>query len=316
LNLPTHTKEPTEHETQRALVVINTKSRRGKEWAPRVRQALNQSSLQIEAFHETDRPDIVLEQVREACYRRVPLIIVGGGDGTLSSVMQTIVGTKSTLGVLPLGTGNAFAHDLGIPANPEGAAKILVEGKVAQVDLGVLHGKYFVNIATVGLTARIAEGLTDEMKRRYGRMAYGIAIFRAAVTAKPFEAILTTDKCTDEYSAMQFVVASGRYHGGFPVTPEAEITDGKLHGYILSATTKGALLKYALHLWGGRQVTLPEVHPFTTGAGRLETSRSLKVIVDGEPAERPPIDFKIAAGALSVMVPQSFERAKPAVSQG
>jgi len=316
LNSPTNIKAASAIESNHAVVLINSKSRRGKEWAPRIREILGDSPLKIDAFLQTDRPEIVVEQVKEACYKRVPLIIVGGGDGTISSAVQTIVGSNSVLGVLPLGTGNAFAHDLGIPANPEEACQTLLEGKVESVDLGLVKDRYFVNIATVGLTTRIAEGLTGERKRRFGRMAYAVAIFQAAMKAKPFKAILTTDEGRAEYDAMQFVVSSGRYHGGFPVTPDAEITDCRLHGYILSATTRGALIKYALHLWGGRQVNLPEVHPFSTTAGQLETVPAMKVIIDGEPAGRIALDFKVAPRVLNVVVPLNFHRAPPAVSRG
>lgn len=249
----------------------------------------------------------MLAQIQASVSEKVPLIIIGGGDGSLSLASKALVGSESVLGVLPLGTGNAFARDLGIPAQVEEACKILVEGKVDAVDLGKIRDRYFVNVATAGLTTRIAEGLTYAAKRRLGRMVYAFALVRAVAITEPFLARLTTDDGVFEHKTLQFVVGSGRFHGGpFPVTPSAQITDRLLNGYLLASVSKGALLKFALHLWGGRQVNLPEVHAFTTKKGKLETSPSVRLTIDGEVGGRTPVEFAVAPGALNVVVPQSF----------
>ncbi len=289
------------------MLIVNTKSRRGKEWASEAHDRLSDSELELVGSYKFSHAEQVLNQIKASVRERIPLIIVGGGDGSLSMASKEIVGSESVLGVLPLGTGNAFARDLGIPSQVEAACKILVEGKVDAVDLGKIRDRYFVNVATAGLTTRVAEELTDEAKRRLGRMVYAFALVRAVATAKPFLAKLTTDEGVFEHKTLQFVVGSGRFHGGpFPVTPTAQITDRLLNGYLLASGSKGALLKFALHLWGGRQVNLPEVHSFTTKKGKLETSPSVRLTIDGEVGGRTPFEFEIAPGALHVVVPQSF----------
>lgn len=300
--MPDSSELPTE-----AILVVNCGSRRGKEWYDRATDALAKSGLKLRGAHSCSKPGESIGLIKRAVKDGTPLIIVGGGDGTLSSAAEVLVNSESILGVLPMGTGNAFARDLGIPPDPERAIEILTTGKLARVDLGLANKKLFVNVATVGLTTRIAEGLTGESKRRLGRMVYAFAVARAVALMKPFKARLTTDEGTDEYTTMQFVVGSGRFHAGpFPVTPDAEITDRMLNGYVLATTRKGVLLKYALHLWGGHQVNLPEVHAFSTKEGRLETTPAKRITVDGEISDHTPLDFKVLPSALRVIVPQEF----------
>lgn len=307
---PTNAPDLTDDASQpkRAVLIVNTKSRRGKEWFPQVDARLRESNVELLNSWPCKRPQDVFKHIKDAVKEEVPYILVGGGDGTLSSAMTDIVGSKSVLGVIPLGTGNAFARDLGIQASVDAASDVIANGKVCAIDLGMVHGRYFVNVATVGLTTRIAEQLTDEAKRRLGRFVYAFAIMRALSRVKPFRSVLTTDAGRQEFDALQFVVSSGRFHAGpFPVTPEAHITDCHLNGYILEGRTKGPLFRYALSLWGGRQVNLPEVYAFSTTKGRLETTPRKLVTVDGEISERTPLEFKVAPRAAKVLVPQTFE---------
>jgi diacylglycerol kinase (ATP) len=246
-------------------------------------------------------------EVRAAIKAQVPLVIVGGGDGTLSMVAKDMCGSSSILGVLPLGTGNAFARDLGIAADVREASEVLVRGKVAAVDLGRIDGNYFVNVATVGVTTRIAESLTDEMKKRFGRMVYAIAVFKAVSRVRPFVARITTPDEELTFETLQVVLSNGRHHAGpFPVTPDAHITDRRINGYALTTNKRSVLLKFALRLWGGRHVDLPEVTSFQTTRGRLETQPRKMMTVDGEISLHTPVDFEIAPKAIKVVVPQSF----------
>src|SRR5262249_34344091 len=133
----------------------------------------------------------VVAKTREATAQGVPLIVVGGGDGTLRSVARAFVGSRSTLGVLPLGTGNQFARDLGIDVEIEAACRILTDGKAAAIDLGTAGDDYFLTVATVGLSTHIAADLTGGEKRRFGLFSYAIALLRALRRLQPFRATLT-----------------------------------------------------------------------------------------------------------------------------
>ena len=292
---------------KQAVLIVNTKSRRGQEWFHQVKSTLQESELQLVDAKALRRPSDVKTSVQAAITKCIPLVIVGGGDGTLSAVAKFFVDSHSTMGVLPLGTGNQFARDLGIEANIEASCRVLTEGRIARVDMGIAGDDYFLNVATVGLTTRIAEELTVEAKRRFGRFVYALALARALRRVRPFLATLTMPEGVQTLRTVQIVIGNGRFHAGpFPLAPDAKITDGKLVVYALATTNRWGLLKYALNLPGGHHVELEEVAAFETTEIALETTPSERVTVDGEIPFRTPIRLGIAPKALSVMVPHDF----------
>lgn len=292
---------------RQAVLICNAKSRRGREWYPAVHQRLVDEGFELMISKDVRQPARVKELVRQAVDSKVPLVIVGGGDGTMSGCAGVFKGSESIMGVLPLGTGNAFARDLGIPSEVEGACKVLLEGTPRAIDLGMACDRHFVNVATVGLTTLIAEELRDEEKKKFGRFVYVFAAARALAKIRPFRATLRKPDSDEVFETMQIVFGSGRFHAGpFPVTPDAEITDRYLHGYALRASSKGALLKMALRLWGAKHVELPEVETFKLKRATLETSPRERVVIDGEVAGHTPTELAIDPGAIRVMTAQDF----------
>ena len=159
------------------------------------------------------------------------------------------------LGVLPLGTGNAFARDLSIASDVEIACDVIARGQASLIDLGIANEQYFVNVATVGLTTLIAKELNNEAKKRYGKFVYLFAITRALMRVRPFRVTLETAEETRTVETLQVVIGNGRFHAGpFPLAPDATITDGKLTVYALANASKWTLLRYALNLPGGHHV--------------------------------------------------------------
>lgn len=238
----------------------------------------------------------------------VPLVVAGGGDGTFSAIARYFIDSPTVLGVLPLGTGNAFARDLGIGPDIDQACRTIVGGRIAQVDVGLANGHAFLNVASVGLTARIAMALSGPMKRRFGRLVYGFAVIQGLARCRPFRARLETDAGTSEFETLLLVVGNGRRHAGpFLLSPTASIVDGRLTVYALATTRKSAFLRFALALATGRQGDLPEVETMSPTRGRLTTVPSKKVILDGEAATETPLEFRVAPRALHVVVPQEFD---------
>jgi diacylglycerol kinase (ATP) len=297
-----------------AVLIVNTKSRRGKEWFPRAKSALQQDGVTLKQAWELDEPAEVVAKTSEAVAQRIPLVIVGGGDGTLRSVAHCFVGSASTLGVLPLGTGNQFARDLNIPVDVGAACRIITNGKTADVDLGTAGNDYFLTVASVGLSTEIAEQLTDKEKKRFGLFSYALALTHVLRRLKPFRATLTTPEGVQTFETLQVVIGNGRFHAGpFPLAPDATITDGKLTTYVVATTSRLGLLRYMFALIEGRQDELKEVKAFETTEIVLETSPSERVTVDGEHPFSTPLRFGIAPRALRVMVPQDFGRPVPGV---
>ncbi len=295
---------------QRAILIVNTRSRRGREHFRSAVEELSARGVVLEQTHAVTKPDRLVDTVRLAVGSGVPLVVIGGGDGTLSSVLPCFVGGSTVYGVLPLGTGNQFARDLGIPVDLKGACDVLTQGKVGCVDLGRVNGKYFLNVATVGLTTLIAAELTGEGKRRLGRAVYFVALLRALIRLRPFQASLSMHPASpfESYKTLQIVIGNGRYHAGpFLLAPNASITDGRLVVYAIAGVSRWNLLKFALRLPGGHHVGLPEVPTHQVTRGELRTLPPQRVTVDGEIALTTPLRFEIVPRSLKVMVPSSFE---------
>ena len=292
-----------------AVLIVNTKSRRGKAWFSKAMSALQQDGLLIRQSWELDEPSAVVAKTREAVTQCIPLVIVGGGDGTLRSVARCFVGSDSTLSVLPLGTGNQFARDLNIPVDVSAACRILTNGKTADVDLGTAGNDYFLTVASVGLSTEIAGKLTDKEKRSFGLFSYVLALMQVLRQLHPFRATLTTSEGVHTFETLQIVIGNGRFHAGpVPLDPSATITDGKLTAYVVATTSRSGLLRYMFALIQGRQSDLKEVATFVTPEILLETSPLERVTVDGEQPFSTPLRFGIASRALRVRVPQNFGR--------
>jgi len=291
------------------VLLVNSKSRSGAELFGRAQTELGAAKgvelVKAFQFRSVDR---LIAACQSAVTEKMPLVIIGGGDGTINACAGILAHSQTTMGVLPLGTGNAFAHDLEIPIDVTQACEVIRTGREVEVDLGKIEKRYFVNVATVGLTTEIAKQLTDGLKKRLGRLAYGIAIVRAIKRLEPFHARLETENGVTEFECLQVVIGNGRYHGGpFPVLPGASLQKGKFGIYALTGCRRSELIKFALFLPGGNHAKLDEVHVEYACGGTLTTTPIRKVTVDGEIALQTPVHFDALPGALKVLVPTPSE---------
>jgi YegS/Rv2252/BmrU family lipid kinase len=291
----------------RAVLIVNTKSRRGQEWFEQAQTELAAGGVKLEKALSFRKIDELIAEAKSCVARKVPLVIGGGGDGTFSAIANIFARSQTLLGVLPLGTGNAFARDLGIKADLQEACKVIAEGKQSWVDMGMVGNRDFLNVATLGVTTRIARELTVENKRRFGRFVYAVAIVDAIRSAKPFHVVIETENGTTEFDTLQVVIGNGRFHAGpFPIAPDASITAGQLSLYGLKSKSKLEFLRYALHLPFGQHVKMENVHSEHTKSGVLKSSPTRSITIDGEICESTPITFGVQPRALGVITPQDF----------
>ena len=113
-------------------------------------------------------------------------IVIGGGDGTISSALSELLRLDKPLAVLPLGTANDFARTLGVPADAMAAAEVALSGREHRIDVGSVNGRPFINVASVGLAAKVTEGNPRRLKRRWRVLSYLISLWRAVWAARPF----------------------------------------------------------------------------------------------------------------------------------
>ncbi len=292
---------------RRAVLLVNAKSRSGRDNFELAKATLATEGVELTRAQLFSHCRDLVTAAKASIDAQVPVIIAGGGDGTLNSVAGLLAHSASSLGILPMGTGNEFARDLHLPMNIAEACHVVRHGKVIQVDLGKLQNQHFVNVATIGLTSEIARQLTSPMKKRFGRLAYAVAVLRGIRHLKPLRVRLTTENGSEEFECMQLVIGNGRLHAGpFPVLPDASLRAGKFSIYALKGNRRSELIKYAFMLPGGHHATMAEVHSEYASGGEVQAYPPAKVIVDGEAACSTPIKFHCLPGALNVIAPQDF----------
>jgi YegS/Rv2252/BmrU family lipid kinase len=232
-------------------------------------------------------------------------VLIGGGDGTLHMALPALLGLEIPLGVLPLGTANDFANGLGIPVGVGDAVKVALEGRVVRVDVGRVDGTPFLNVASLGLGAKVTEHVSAELKARLGFLGYPRAMLGAYRKARPFRARIEVDDAPPRrMRCIHLAVGNGpRYGGGALIAEDARPDDGQLHLFALSPVPLWRLILMAPWLGLGRQRDLSEALTAKALRVRVQTSRPLPISADGEIVARTPATFDLLPSALAVLVP-------------
>ena len=248
-----------------------------------------------------------LKQALSAHGASADRIVIGGGDGTISAALPQLLRIGKPLAVLPLGTANDFARTLGLPADAMEAAEIALIGHEHRIDVGSVNGRPFINVASVGLAAKVTEAQSTELKRRWRALSYLISLWRAAWEARPFYLEVELDGAPAWSGAVyQVSVGNGRFHGGgLTVSDHAAIDDGKFDLYLVRPGAVWQLLACVTHLrFGFAQPDLLKRGTATRVALRTATPRPINV--DGELDAATPATFDLLPDALSVMVPRQL----------
>ncbi len=293
----------------RAALIVNTRSRTGEKTFFRALDKLQELGVPLGVTYAIRDPARLPETVREVLDDGYRLLILGGGDGTVSSVVDFLANRDVVLGLLPLGTANDFARTLAIPEDIEEACTTIANGKVVDVDLGLAGENYYVNVASVGLGVEATLALSPWLKRSTGPLAYPVAAIRAFLKHEPFSARLTFpdgDHEPIEYGRLlQVAVGNGRFYGGgMIVAAESGIDDKTLDIYAIDLGRQRDLFGAVRYLKSGDFIRTEGVHHFRTSRVRLETEPDLQVNIDGELVTKTPQDFSVAQNALDVLVPQ------------
>jgi diacylglycerol kinase (ATP) len=294
-------------EERRAVLLVNTRSRRGARYHDRARALLEDRGFTITADHAVRYPAEQLPALLPAILaERPPLLVVGSGDGTIATVVDHLAYVDTVLGYLPLGTTNNFGRSLGLPLRLEAAVDVVATGKVANVDLGRVNGDVFANLVSLGVSAEVAGNTAPALKRRVGRAAYALTSLRHLPTHQPFTATVTTGETTWRVRTHQLNIANGAVHAGTHIAADAGIDDRLLVAYALGGPSRVSAVYAAV-----RQALTPwqpiERKGYLTGTEfHVTTDRPLPVDVDGEISVNTPIHVELAAEALRVFVPPEF----------
>ncbi len=286
-----------------AILVVNAMSRSGADAFGDVCSKLTAAGVNLIEAHAIDDPATMEPTIRDAI-ARAPMVILGGGDGTLSSNVDFFVGTDTVFAFVPLGTANSFAGTLGIPQDLDSAIAVIAHGRRKRIDLGRIDGDYFVNAAAIGLSPMIAQTVPHNLKRYLGKFGYLVWAMWCALRFRPFRLSITHDDGTrDKLWATEVRIANGTHHGGVELVESQSIDSGEI---VIQAVTGKSV-------WGlgwswfasiaklrARHGTL---HEFRGVRMTIKTRPRHRISIDGEVVARTPATVSIAAGAIEVAFP-------------
>jgi len=246
---------------------------------------------------------------RAIAERKDPLLIVGGGDGTISAAASALAGTDTLLGILPLGTLNHFARDLGIPGDLDEAAKLIAGGKDRRVDIGEMNDRLFINNSAIGLYPLMVIDRDLQRKRlgRSKRLAMIVASLRTLVRFNHHRLTLTVnEERTGRVDTPLLFVGNNDYRVDIGAPGKRERIDrGELCVLVLRKKTRRSLIAASIRAFFGRSRADDMVR--LEGVERLRVSiprPQLAVSLDGEVVRaEPPLDYRIRKRALRVIAP-------------
>ena len=227
-------------------------------------------------------------------------VVAAGGDGTINEVVNGLVGSDVALGILPVGTMNVFAAELGLPGSIEKAWDIVQARHTRRVDLVRANEQYFVQLAGVGLDAQVVQATSRNFKKNFGPLSYLISAAQIAAR-KPPKLIVEHDDVRTEGSFV--LIGNGRYYGG-PVAffKDARIDDGKLDVLIFKNLGYLDIARYLGTILMGTHAEQPDVEYIQTERAAVRSEEEVPVEVDGEVAMKAPVTFRISSKKLKVLV--------------
>lgn len=282
------------------VVILNPAARSDR--ATRLRAQI-ETLVHGAVVRSTSRPGHAEALAREAAADGFEQVIAAGGDGTINEVVNGIAGSGATLGLLPIGTMNVFATELGLPTTDLAKCwEIAQNGHTRDVDLPSANGKHFVQLAGVGLDAQVVQETSATFKRSFGPLSYIVSAAQIAARQPPLLRIESDNAATEEGSFV--LVGNGRLYGGpFPFFKQAVVDDGLLDVLVFKRLNYLQMIRYMQDVIFSSQITAPEVEYFQTKALRVSSEEAVPVEIDGELIGHCPVAFTIKRRGLRVLAP-------------
>ena len=251
----------------------------------------------------TEGPGHAHVLARDAVSAGAPLVAAWGGDGTMNEVASALAGTPAVLGLVPGGSGNGLARDLGIPLQAERALDVLVDGRDRDIDGGVLDGHLFFNVAGLGLDARVARAFQASGGR--GILSYVVKTARALLDGRGTACVIEAAGRSVATDALLVALANSRQYGsGLLIAPSARVDDGVIDVVVVPRMPLLRVLRYLPRVLAGAIDTVPGVSVVRTVEATIRGTSPLAYHIDGEPHEGGTrLSLSVRPRALRVRVP-------------
>lgn len=293
----------------RVVLVVSPHAGRFRDHG-RVRDLLSTAGLQVIETLPVDEVERIARW-RTVPEEEPPLVVAAGGDGTLGAVANVLAGSEVPLAILPLGTNNDTARSLGIPLDPEDAARLLTTGRLERVDAGYFQpaegeGRYFVQAATLGINVTFARLATNaSFRQRLGRLTYLAAGILALREHQTFTCTITTEDAEERLDLIYLAIINAPVFGG-PLgltLPGADMTNRRLDVLAVEDRSLPHLLLVLVPLFLHRRLPLHTLHLLSGREIRVHSDRPLAVALDGEVQGKVPGTFTLSAASICVVVP-------------
>ncbi len=218
-------------------------------------------------------------------------------------MVDDVVGCDCVFAVLPLGTANSFARTLGLPLDLDAAIAAIATGRRRRIDLGMIGDDYFANAASIGLAPLIAESVPHGLKRYLGRFGYMVWALRCFIRFQPFRLTVEDGAETHRLWASEVRIFNGRFHGGVELSDTTDVDSGDI---VIQAVTGRSRWRLTWD-WYAKFFRLRSRNDTTVEFRgqflRLDTRPRQRISIDGELLARTPVDVRVAASAIEVVVP-------------
>jgi len=286
-----------------AVLVVNAHSRKGRALFREAKEKLEQAGITLRETYPVKDPRNLIDTMRKAVTSGAPMVIVGGGDGSLSCTVDDVVDRDIVFALLPLGTANSFARTLGIPLDLDGAIATIATGKRRRIDLGIIDGDYFANAASMGLSPMIGETVPHNLKRWLGVFGYLVWAIWCLLRFRPFKLSVDDGQEKKTIWATEVRIFNGGYHGGVELAEHAEVDSGEIIIQAVTGRSKARLIWD----WFAKYWKLPArdavVEEFHGERLQIDTKPRQKISIDGEVLARTPATVEVAHKAIEVVVP-------------
>ena len=289
---------------KQAILIVNAASRSGAEAFEEAKEKLTAAGIRLIDAKAVKKPERMGAAIKQAI-KRAPMVIIGGGDGSLSESVDHFLGQDTIFALLPLGTANSFARTLEIPLELDGAIDVIANGEARRIDLASIDGDYFLNAAALGLAPIVAESVPKGLKKRLGRVGYLLWAGWSAANFNAFRLHVHDDRREYRLWATEVRVANGRFHGGVELIESADVESGHI---VVQAVEGRSVLKLG---WSYLASILKHpgrhegVREFRSERIRISTKPKMRVSIDGEVGPETPFEACVVPDAITVAAPRT-----------
>ncbi len=290
------------------LVVYNPFSgnNRARKLLPKIKKLLISKSFKFDLFF-TDYPQHGLKVVRDADFKNYDGLVAAGGDGTLFEIVNGYFQNQSSkrvpIGIIPIGTGNAFVRDLGLESDHwADAIEIISQNKSKKIDVGQFETQnkvlYFLNVLGLGFVSEVIK--TTNKLKLFGNFAYTLSVFLRIMTLKNYYIKIAIDGKTLERDNLLVEISNTRYTSNFLMAPNAKVDDGLLDVTLFSHLSRLKLIHSFPKIFTGEHVNMDEVETFQAKHINIATDSPKVLSPDGELTGFTPVDVRCLHQAIDV----------------